>query len=1023
MLASALCLASLAGDPVGRVTDPAVSPDGKTLLFAWQDDLWSVPIAGGQAVRLTVHPAREGSPVWSPDGSQVYFTSDRHGSLDVFAMNPDGGGLRRVTFESGSEYPTTVSPDGKTVAGYTTSFSRMDVFAVPSGGGDLVRLTGHPLEIEHQCAFLPDGTMVYCQGGSPGLWRKPGHSGSNVSHLYRATFGAPLSGLKKLVWGDRYALFPTALGKGRVAFVSNRSGSPNVWSVALDGGNARQHTKFDRGTVRALSASRDGSVMAFQKDSAVFRLDVASGAVAKVEITAPADSGRDPVLRQTLDTGARSFAVSPDGKRAVVEVRGDLFLIPEKGGTTRRLTSNPGLDAAPKWLDDQTVVYAAAGERGKRELWTVKVDGSRARFLALAQDLTNPVPSPDRTMVAFHRGDREIAVVPVGGGEPRVLATGGFGGSLSGGAEFSWSPDSRWIAYSTPLTRCFAVYAVEVASGRRVELARIGKSAGVPVFTPDAKYVAFWGVQGTDYSEIRDTVQPLYSVRLEPRPVEFSEDDLDAIDRPKDTPGKPTATIVEEGLKSRLARAGAESVTGLAPGPDGSKVYVNVAGQFSTVDLASPTPRAVPGVTGAASGVTVSADGKRTYFLQAGKAFSLGAGAQAPAAVPFRAEVVVDAAQEEKALFDEVWWALDRMYYDPKMHGKDWARIRDAFAAIVPTVQSRRDFYELMGEMMELLDSSHLGATAPEGWRPATPESTAWLGVEWDWAALLARGEFRVAKVYADTPAAHPGSALFPGDVVLAVDGAAPTASRPMAALLEGRSGRKAALRVRRGGQEVEVAIRPASSGSRSGALYRDWVDWCRAETHRLSGGKVGYLHIQGMDVPSLDTFLRESNTELEGKEAAVVDVRFNGGGFTAHIVLNILRKTPWLVRTSRDLPGVEVSENAYRGNAFELPAACLANQYSFSNAEIFSEGFRRLGLGPVVGEATAGGVIGTGGYGLWDGGSVRMPGSGAYALDGENLEGKGRRPDVKAEYDPALWAAGRDVQLEAAVKALLQSR
>ena len=193
-----------------------------------------------------------------------------------------------------------------------------------------------------------------------------------------------------------------------------------------------------------------------------------------------------------------------------------------------------------------------------------------------------------------------------------------------------------------------------------------------------------------------------------------------------------------------------------------------------------------------------------------------------------------------------------------------------------------------------------------------------------------------------------------------------------------------------------------------------------RQETDRLSGGKLGYLHVQSMDASSLDVFLREIETELEGKQGVIVDVRFNGGGFTSHIILNIMRKEPWLIRTTRDNE-FRYSENAFRGNALELPAACLINQFSFSNAEIFAEGFRRMKLGPIVGEATAGGVIGTGAYRLWDGGMIRMPGSGAFDIDGENLERNGRKPDIEVLRDPKAEAGGRDVQLERAISELLK--
>lgn len=1010
--------------PLGRVTDPAISPDGKSLAFCWQGDIWVAPSSGGRANRITVHPAEDSNPVWSPKGDRLVFASNRFGGLDVFSMTPEGDDLRRVTFEGGSEYPTSVSPDGTRVVGYTTSFGRLDVFEVPIEGGDAVRLTGHPLEMEYQPTILPDGqTVVFCQGGSPGHWRKPGQKGANTARLYSGTRGTPLGNLKRLTGGEHFDLFPTPLGRDRIVFVSNRDGVPNVWSMQSGGGAVKQHTKFTSGTIRFLSTTTDGSKVAFQKDSKAWVLDMASGKAAPVQLTAPGDATRDPVTKLRLDSGADGFAVSPNGKRAVIEVRGDLFLVPERGGTTRRLTTNVGYDGDAAWLDDETIVYCAAGANGHRSLRKVKLDGTSSTFVSdPAADLMRPVVSPDRSTVAFHRGMREIATVPAAGGTPTVVAKGAFGEAYLGPAMFSWSPDGSTLTYWSPLTRSVAVNAVNVATKATVELARVGKSAGGTVFSPDAQYVAFVGVQGIDYSETRDGTNPLYAVRLSAPPLKFSEDDLDKIDAKHEQPGKPAVVIQLDGLEDRLSKTGAVSVSGVWPAPDGSRVYANVAGQFSTVDLESGSARPVAGVTGTVSSVSVSADGKKTYFVQGGKVFSLAAGASAPAPINFTAESTVDFAAEESALFDEVWWTLDRLYYDPAMHGKDWDGIHAEFGKLVPAVQSRSEFYALMGEMMELLDSSHLGATAPPGWRPTLTDSPAWLGVEWDWNALATQREYRVGKVFAKSPASHPESLLHPGDVVTAVDGTTPGPSNPINALLDGKAGRKVSLSVRRGGEVRQVLIKPASSGARSDALYDDWVRWNRAEVERLSDGKLGYVHIEGMNVPSLDTFLRETQTKLEGKLGVIVDVRFNGGGFTSHIILNIMRKTPWLIRTNRDEPGRTQSENSYRGNALELPAACLTNQYSFSNAEIFSEGFRRLKLGPVVGEPTAGGVIGTGAARMWDGGSIRLPASGAYTVDGENLEGNGRKPDIRVDFDPSAWNQGRDPQLEAAVKALLKS-
>ncbi|MBS1713634.1 MAG: PD40 domain-containing protein [Armatimonadetes bacterium] len=1025
---SSLCLMALAvvvpasARPVLRATDPCLSPDGKTVAFSWQGDVWTAPVSGdGPARRLTVHPADDTFPRWSPDGRRIYFASTRNGSMDVYAMAPSGDDIKRITYDSGAEYPLCVSPDGSRLYGYTTSFGRMDVFRVPTGGGDVVRLTSHPFEVEYYPSVSPDGSkVVYNTGGGPGNWRKPGHGGSNTARIWIADNVVPFRNHKMVLPGDHDDLFPTYIGAETLLFVSNRSGAPNLWTVRTDGKGLRQITKFTSGTVRLPSADAAGRTAVFQKDSRIWKVDLNSGAAAPMDIEAPADSQRDPSQDFSLTTGAREFTVSPNGKRAVLAVRGDLFLIPERGGTTRRLTTSPRYDGQAAWLDDKTVLFAASGDGAKRSLQTVTVEGDVKTFLTDEKDLTCPTVSPDRKWVAFHVGDREIRVVPSAGGTAKKLAEGDFGGALEGNRAFNWSPDGKWLAYRTAKPRGIAIEAVNVETGQSVLLAMVGKEASAPVFSGDGKAVAYAAVEGVNYSEVRDSKRPLVVVDLVPQPVTYSEDDLDKIDAPKEeTPKDPSVRIVERGLQDRRRVLATGDIGGLWSG-DGRSVYANVDGQLATVDLRTGAVKPVTAVTGAVGSLETASNRQKVYVVQAGRPSALTVASGALAPVAFNAQYTVDMAAEESALFEEVWWAMDRLYYNPAMNDKPWRQIRDDFKAIVPGVQSREDFYALMGEMMELLDSSHLGANAPGAGRTGGDEA-AWLGVEWDPVALDTRGAYVVKEVYEGTPASNPDSELKPGDRIESVDGTALSSATPLSTLLNKKAGRKTSLSVSRNDRTVSLTIQPVRPSARTGILYRTWVEKNRRLVDQYSKGRFGYIHIQSMDVPSLDVFLREIQTELNGKDGVLLDVRYNGGGFTSHIILNTMLKSPWLIRTVRDNPGVKFSENNFRGNALELPAACLTNQYSFSNAEIFSEGFRRLKLGPVVGETTAGGVIGTGAFGLWDGGSIRMPGSGAYAINGENLEANGRKPDVEVRWNPNDSAEDRDPQLETAVKELLK--
>lgn len=1022
---SAAASACLAQEPILRTLDPALSPDGKTLAFQWQGDIWTVPAVGGMATRLTVNPAIDEAPVWTPDGRSIVFASNRTGNSDVYVMAADGTDVRRVTYTSGTTLPYSISADGKTVYGQTNAFGRTNTFRASLAGGEAVRLTLHPLEIQFNPEVSPDGSrVVFCSGGSAGLWRKPGHHGSNTPELWTGTPTAPLSNLAQITHNDWLDMYPRFVSNDTLVFMSNRNGAHNVWYSRVDGKDARPLTKFTDGTIRALTFSRVTSQFAFQRNSRIYLGDL-NGRVNEVKVFAPQDSRRPRFQPLTLSSGIGQFQASPNGKRLVFEMRGDIFVAPESGGTTRQLTKNPGFDGQPAWLNDKDVLYTTGGQTGTRSVHKVTVDGADTVYVEGARDVFHPVPSPDRNWVAMNRGDDEVVVVPAAGGTPTVVLKGRFNETYDGPAPFSWSPDNEWLVVNSTNDRGGSdIVMVKRDGSSRILLTRVGKSASPAQFLPNGKGVFFVGTEGLDFSEARDTKSPLYVVDLVPDPVTYSEDDLEKLD---DTPTKDdpkvVVKVVEKGLKDRRRRV-LPDVQGAWLSPDGKSFLVNVGNALMRVptapSTAAATPRPVAGVTGAVQAVVAGAKG-RTLFRQGGKVYALGAGPEATATpVNLNARITIDNRAEERALFNEVWWALDRQYYDTKLHGKDWKKIHDEFEPIVAQVTSRDDFYNLMGEMVERLDSSHQGANTSEPFRAENPQPVAWLGVDFD-ASSADAGRNVVTKVYANTPAAHPDSELRPGDEIISVNGVAPSASTPLGALLVDQAGRKVVLGIRRNGADAKVTIKPLPGGAKTEAMYDDWVAYQRAETSRLSNGTLAYTHVRSMDAPSLDQFLADIQNETVGKKGIIVDVRFNGGGFTSHIILNIMRKTPWLQRTYRDWPGHWISENVMRGNSLELPAACLTNEYSFSNAEIFSEGFRRMGLGPVIGEPTGGGVIGTGAFGLWDGGSIRMPGIGVFTIEGENLEGNGRKPDFNVDYDPIAWSKGRDAQLERAVAELMK--
>lgn len=966
--------------------------------------------------RLTIHPGRDLFPRWTPDGKSIVFTSDRYGNNDVFIIGADGSNPRRLNFESSSEQVTSFSPDGQFIYGTTNLWGRSDVFRLSIQGGPLVRLTDHPLELEYQPFALRDGKRVlFVSGSSGGSWRNPNQNGSNTAEVWVGDAGAPIRNMKKLTNNEWMDFSPVEGKDGWIYFISNRTGWPNLWKMRDDGSKQTQVTFLKDGVMRF--ATHGGGKIAFEYDSEVHLYDTASSRLEKVDVDLPDDARANPETTLTLATGAYDHAISPDGKRIVLAIREELWLIPEKGGATRRLTNNPAWDHSPLWLDDKTVAFAT-GRTGKREIWTTDTSGNAKPFLADAtKDVGGLQLSPDGKSVAFIRGENELCVMPSTKGAIKTVATGGFGGAITDQPFvqpfFSWSPDSKYLVVALSTDRGGTnIVLVQVETGTQTIIAKAARDSSTPQFLPNGKAVFFTA------NEFEN--EELFIVDLVREAVTFAEDDLDKLDEPKKEEPKKAPVTVEiqlEGLEDRMRRLVPGSAFGPIATPDSRAILVSLNGQWTSVNAQTGAATPVAAIAGPIGKPKFDKAGTKMYYIT-DRYQSYALGAPAPSPIPYSATLTLNLRTEEKALFEEVWWAMDRGYYDPKMHGKNWVAIREKYAKILPHTTDRDDFYALLNEMIEELNSSHLGATAPSAGTPG--EQTGNLGVEWDWAKL-AGGAYVVARVQPGTPASHPQMKLLPGDQIVSVNGVSPTATEPLAKLLSGQVGKKVRLKVLRDGKEIEVIIKPASPGTRTGDNYLEWVKANRAIVEKLSGGKLAYHHYPGMNAPSQANFLREIRSMTQGKKGIIIDVRFNGGGFTAHQALGVLVKQPWLVRTRRDMPGLKISENIYRGDSLELPSALMTNQYSFSNAEIFSEGFRRLKIGPVIGEATGGGVIGTGAYFLWDGGNIRMPAYGAYAIDGQNLENNGRKTDVNVLWDPNAYLEGRDVQLEAAVKELMK--
>ncbi len=1020
---------------------PALSPDGKTLYFTYMGDIWRAPATGGDAVRLTVHPARDSSPVATPDGQSIVFASDRGGNINLYVMSADGGTPRRLTTGSHDDTPEFVTRDDKWVLFRSNAFGRLDLFKVALAGGPPIRLTWDYWEFEYFGSVSPDGKRIaFDLNSSPGSWRRHGHRTPNSADIWTADFTTPLSNLRQITTNTWQDFNPEWSPDGQwLYYIGSETGTPNLWRMRPDGTGKKQLTFHFEDGARLMHMAADGSAIAYEYLHAIWRYDVASGETEVVPIRIAADYRFNAVNEYAFaGTGVDEYALSPDSKLVGLILHGDVFVAAaDGGGTARQITSTPQREEQITWAPDSRRLAYCSMRYTTRDLFVADLrDGSEKRLTSGPSDVSGPAWGPkDDSDIAYLWGRSDIRAAAPDGTKTRTITAGHYPDAYEETTGVvAWSPDGQWLAYSEPGKDWQGdVWVVPSAGGAPKQVAWLSKGTGHPAFAGTGKFVYFSNAQSGDADP--------YIVDLQPRTPTFEDEKLNKLlagyeQKPAAPPaaGEPAKSAtgvaidfnrIEERLR-RVTALGA-SVGDIAVTPDGETMLVIVTIGRAGAQLASfPTDPDKPfefkqltTAPGGKAGLTIDRQGRNAYFVSGGRLQRVAVAGGTPAPVDFTARQLRDEFAENRAVFDEAWWTLDRMFYDPNHHGADWGAVRREYATLLPHILDKDDLYDMLLEMVHRLDASHLGVTAPAR-AGFGSEATGYLGVEWDWAELERSGRYRVARVIPDGPAANPNTQLKAGDFVLAVNGE-PVGSESIDAVLNRTIGRRTTLSVAAapGGEERTVALNPISRQAQFVLEYEAWIENCRRLVSEASGGRVGYVHIAAMDAASLTRFKMELTTKLSGTEAAVVDVRFNGGGSTANDLLAILQVRPWVVHTYQGLP-YPVSDSILRGYSYERPSACLINQWCFSNSEVFAEGFRQLGIGPVVGWPTSGSVISTGGRGLIDGGFIRTPVLGILTQQGDNLELSARKPDIEVAYDPVAILAGRDPQVERAARELV---
>ena len=1055
LILTLLSSASLMAQPL--ILQPTISPDGTNIAFSYQGDIWTVPAVGGRADRLTLHEAYETNPKWSADGKSIAFQSDRYGNNDVFLMEAGGSIPTRLTFHASSDELTDFTTGGELVFTTRRLYAQVErereIHKVAINGGTPTLLID-ALGLEP--AVSPDGSKVAFVRGTCRTAREAYQGPANRDvWMYDMNTGE----YTQLTDYNGNDFNPHWKDNNTLLYLTSESGRYNIHELPL-GGEATQLTSEENFGINSFSVSDNGTIV-YQLADQVKMLGSATEATT-LSINVSSDLRFDQEVAKTISNGLEEYAVSPNGKYSAYITHGEVFvrMNDEKFNRSVRVTNSPSRERDVVWLNDETLLFTS-DRNGQYDLYTAystdplqkdifkSLKHAVKRITNTPEDESNLVMSPDLTKLAYrqNRGKLLVASISSSGQLSNQVTLQDGWDSPSG---VTWSPDSKWLAYSmSDLNFNDEVY-IHAAdnSSKPVNVSMHPKRDSNPVWSADGSKLGFLSSRNNGDTDIwfvwlnksdweKTKLQRDWYPEEDQNKGKSSGDD-----KKKDDTDEETTEPVEidfEKIYNRVIQvtsyAGNES--DFTFDTKGENIYYTLgsAGRQNyevernlfKIKWDGSDNKEIAGGNLRPYGFLLDKQGKYVYFVsRGGKLERVKTSDDKKETLSTSSILEIDYVAELEQIFEEGWRALDQGFYDPNFHGRDWNALKTKYKPLALKASTKEDFQYIYNQMLGQLNASHMGMRGGDNPKETQRQETGLLGVSGE---NVADG-FKISGVLPNSPADREESKLNVGDIITSVNQQSVTPSTNFYSLLVNESDNPILLEVTSAGKSREVIIWPA--GSLRSELYDDWVENRRKLVDEYSNGKLGYLHIQGMNWTSFERFERELMAAGYGKEGIVIDVRYNGGGWTTDYLMAVLSVRQHAYTVPRGAAeSLEDDHLKFKDtypfserlplSSWTKPSIALCNENSYSNAEIFSHAYKTLGLGTLVGQPTFGAVISTGGYGLMDGSYVRMPFRAWYVkATEENMEHGPAVPDILVTNPPAYKKQKIDPQLKRAVEELL---
>ncbi len=1044
---------ALADSPTRLLRFPDIHND--RVVFVYGGDIYTAPLVGGTASRLTSHAGQELYPKFSPDGSQIAFSAEYNGTRQVFVMPAAGGEPRQLTwYNDVGPMPPRGGTDNR-VLDWTPDGRHIVVRMNRVGTGErdgrpyLVPVAGgleQPMPVPESGggSMSPDGTRFVYTPIDRDFRNFKRYRGGRAQDIW--TFDLRDNSAQRLTDHRATDHQPMWLGD-TIYFVSDRERTLNLYAMPEAGGEPRRLTDFSEFDVLWPSAGPGGIV--FENGGSIWHYDPATAQRREIEIRVANDLPETMPKYIAAQKFVESFDIAPGGERIVVGARGEIFSVPAKHGEVRNLSMTPAArEMNVTWSPDGRWIAYLSDASGEYELYVRAQDGSSApRRITTDGDIWRlaPVWSPDSSRIAISDKHNRLQIVDVASGAVTDVDTA----TISPIGEYTWSPDSRWLAYAkSGANGNDSIWLYSVDSRTTRQLTQDETSESSPAFDPQGRYLYFLSnrdynlaFSAYEFNYLYQNATRVYAATLAadgPALLRPKSDEVDAASGGADGNGKNGKNGKADASAARLRvdlpgfdrrvialNAPAGNYAGLSANADGV-FFVSMPsgggrGELQYLGLDADKPEAVAAVTGYA----LSNNGKK-LLLRRGEDFAI---VDAKPKADFDAgklkldglQLRIEPRQEWQQMFVDGWRTLRDWFYEPGMHGQDWNAIRARYEPLVAHVATRADLDYLLHEIGGEVNSGHVYVEAGDQTR-VERRAGGLLGAD---LQPDASGYWRVARIMPGenwdpqrrSPLTEPGVDVAEGELLLAIDGVSTRGVDNIYRLLENKADKVVALSVAaRPDPAAARSVRVRTIGTERHLRYLDWVQARRRRVEELSGGRIGYLHVPNTAI--------EGNRELfagmvayNAREALIVDDRYNGGGFIPDRMIELLARTPlsyWKYR------GVEPRATPLLSHLG--PKVMLTNGTSSSGGDALPFYFRKLGLGTLIGTRTWGGLIGiSANPRLADGGALLAASFRFMDTDGRwAVENEGVMPDIEVIDRPDQLAAGIDPSLEAAVAHLL---